>query len=154
MSWSSTTDLEEALADDLRQFLQDYSDNLPEMSTEIDGELVEFKLFDSDKWEDPIDPEDEETDSMKDLAEAKAESDVDAVIAHIQSNIKTGRASLSSATSVAVTGLGFADTNYSIALAPSVNSVRIGYTSKGVSGFTVTASASVTATVDWTATHD
>jgi len=154
MSWSSTTDLKAALADNLRQFMQDYSDKLPTISTEIDGETVEFQLFDNDKWEDSLDPGDEDSDSLKDVAEVKAESDATAIVAHIQSNVKTGRASLSSATSVAVTDLGFPDTNYSIALTPSVTSVRIGYTGKGTNGFTISASASVTATVDWTATHD
>ena len=154
MSWISITDLKNELADNLRQFLVDYSDNLPTMSAEVEGETVEFSLFDNDKWDDPLDPDDSETDSMKDLAEVKAESDVTLIVSHIQDNIKTGRANLAAAATVAVSGLGFSDVDYSILLTASVTSVRIGYTGKTSDGFTVNASAPVTATVDWVAIHD
>ena len=154
MSWSAITELKNAVADNLRQFLVDYSDNLPTFSTEVDGESVEYQLFDNDKWDDPIDPADEDTDSMKDLAEAKADSDITQIVNHIQSNIKTGRASITATTSVEVTGLGFSDTNYSIAFAPSVTAQSFKYASKGVDGFTITASAMTTAVVNWIAIHD
>lgn len=73
------------------------------------------------------------------------------------SKFKTGRANIvNPAITVAVAfGAAFADTNYSIALIPSVNVVAW-YDTKAVGGFNVNISAPQGAPidVDWIAVHD
>ncbi|MFH1088435.1 MAG: hypothetical protein V1719_01175 [Patescibacteria group bacterium] len=127
-----------SLAENFKTFMEDLS------------EATGFTFIDTDTWDQPISENTEE--STKSIIEGLYENQTTVLMTHISNNIKLGRATFTAASTVAITGLGFDDNEYSISLTPSTD-VRTRYTLKTSNGFTINTSAVTTGTVDWIAIH-
>jgi len=142
------TDLAEFLTDQFKLMLVTMSNETGVLGQNEDG--VDVSMFSESQWNNSLDGE--SGPSMQELVLEMYTQDVAAFEVALGQN-KTGRATFSAGTSVSVTGLDFADDDYSIMLTPDAN-IPVWYESKDEDGFTIKTAGASSDTVDWSVIKD